>query len=158
MHVKSTPDHATEPVLGAHAAPSADVGAQDEYDSYSQGFCDFLNDAPTVFHAVDHYVRLLDAAGYVYLSEREDWSKKVKPGGKYYVTRNYTSLIAFTVGGKYWPGHGVALIGSHIDALTLKVKPVSKASNVGFLQLKVAPYAVSTFLPLSHALLPHARL
>ena len=118
-----------------------------DYDSYGQGFCDFLNDAPTVFHAVEHYVKALDGAGYTYLSERDDWSKKVKAGGKYYVTRNYTSLIAFTVGAKYWPGHGIALIGSHIDALTLKVKPVSKLSNVGFLQLKVAPYAVSRSLP-----------
>ncbi|BFZ55292.1 hypothetical protein PYCC9005_002332 [Savitreella phatthalungensis] len=120
---------------------TADCAAADEYDGYGQGFCDFLNDAPTVFHAVEHYAKTLKAAGYVHLTERDDWAKQLKPGGKYFLTRNYSSLIAFALGGKYEAGNGVALIGTHIDALTLRVKPVSKASNCGFLQLGVAPYA-----------------
>ena len=104
-------------------------------------FCDFLNDAPTVFHAVHHYVKKLKTAGYQYLSERDDWEKAVKPGGKYYFSRNYSSLVAFTIGSRYVAGNGVSLIGSHIDALTMRVKPVSTKSSAGYLQVGVAPYA-----------------
>lgn len=108
---------------------------------YGQGFCDFLNASPTVFHAVDYYAKRLEKAGYSHLTEREDWSDKLEAGGKYYLTRNYSSLIAFAIGDNYKPGNGTALIGSHIDALTMRVKPVSTKSSVGYLQLAVAPYA-----------------
>lgn len=111
------------------------------HDKYAQGFCDFLNASPTIFHAVEYYALKLQRAGYKHLSERDDWSGVLKPGGKYFFTRNYSSMIAFTVGEKYVAGNGIALIGSHIDALTMRVKPVSTKSSVGYLQLGVAPYA-----------------
>ncbi|ORY83266.1 aminopeptidase I [Protomyces lactucae-debilis] len=118
-------------------APSSDPAK----DTHSKGFLDFLNDAPTVFHAVAHYTTKLNNAGYTHLAERDDWQAIIKPGGKYYLTRNGSSLVAFAVGRKYSPGKGVALIGSHIDALTMRVKPVSKKSSLGYLQLGVSPYA-----------------
>lgn len=76
------------------------------------------------------------------LPAREDWTGKIEPGGKYFVTRNGSSTIAFTVGKAYKPGNGVAIIAGHIDALTAKLKPVSnKPTKAGYVQLGVAPYA-----------------
>lgn len=76
------------------------------------------------------------------LPARNDWSEKVEPGGKYYVTRNDSSMIAFKVGKSYQPGNGAAMIAGHIDALTAKLKPVSKKpTKAGYVQLGVAPYA-----------------
>jgi aminopeptidase I len=76
------------------------------------------------------------------LSERSSWSSEVKRGGKYFVERNGSSLIAFAVGTNYKSGDGVALIASHIDALTARLKPVSKkATKAGYEQLGVAQYA-----------------
>ncbi len=73
---------------------------------------------------------------------RDDWTDKVTPGGKYLVTRNGSSLVAFSVGKAYKPGNGVAMIGGHIDALTARLKPVSaKPTKAGYVQLGVAPYA-----------------
>lgn len=63
-------------------------------------------------------------------------------GGKYYVTRNDSSLIAFIVGEQYESGNGVAMIAGHVDALTARVRPVStKHTSAGYLQLGVQPYA-----------------
>lgn len=46
------------------------------------------------------------------------------------------------VGEAYKPGNGVAIVAGHIDALTAKLKPVSKKPvKAGYLQLGVAPYA-----------------
>lgn len=51
-------------------------------------------------------------------------------------------MIAFTVGGGYKSGNGVAMIAGHIDALTARLKPVSsKKTSAGYVQLGVVPYA-----------------
>lgn len=58
------------------------------------------------------------------------------------MTRNGSTLIAFTVGKSYKAGSGVAMVAGHIDALTARLKPVSaKPSKAGYVQLGVAPYA-----------------
>lgn len=109
--------------------------------SYAQPFCSFLSENPTVFHAVSYFATELEHAGYTKLSERSAWD--LSPGGRYYLTRNSSSLIAFQVGKSFRPGDGgVAMIAGHVDALTAKLKPISKiVSPAGFSQLGVAPYA-----------------
>ncbi|KAL4737605.1 glycosyl hydrolase family 71-domain-containing protein [Aspergillus similis] len=111
-------------------------------DDYSQAYCDFMTEHPTIFHAVDGFSKQLESKGYKYLSERELWTPQLKRGGKYYTIRNGSSLIAFSVGPEYKSGNGLAIIAGHIDALTAKLKPVSKLPNkAGYIQLGVAPYA-----------------
>lgn len=76
------------------------------------------------------------------LSSRDSWVGKLEPGGKYYTTRNGSSIIAFSVGKAYKPGNGFAMIAGHIDALTARLRPVSaKPGNDGYIKLGVAPYA-----------------
>ena len=76
------------------------------------------------------------------LSERKAWNDELQKGGKYFVSRNGSSLIAFEIGGGYKSGNGVAMIAGHVDALTARLKPVSnKRAAGGYVQLGVAPYA-----------------
>ncbi len=76
------------------------------------------------------------------LSSRDSWAGKLEPGGKYYTTRNGSSIIAFAVGKAYKPGNGFAMIAGHIDALTARLKPTSTKPNAhGYIQLGVAQYA-----------------
>ncbi|EXK97191.1 hypothetical protein FOQG_02470 [Fusarium oxysporum f. sp. raphani 54005] len=113
-----------------------------EPECFTKPFCDFLRENPTIFHTVDYFENKLKALGYEQLSPRDNWSGKIQPGGKYWVTRNGSSLIAFKVGKAYKPGDGVAMIGGHIDALAAKLKPVStKPVKAGYIQLGAAPYA-----------------
>ena len=109
-------------------------------EKYTQPYLEFMTNNPTVFHAVDHLTTKLATAGYVYLSEREQW--KIKPGGKYYTKRNGSAFIAFAVGKDYKPGNGVGIVAGHIDALTARLKPIPKLqTKAGYVQLGVAPYA-----------------
>ncbi|KAL2810205.1 glycosyl hydrolase family 71-domain-containing protein [Aspergillus granulosus] len=122
-------------------APSAKVESINPAD-YSQPYCDFMTNHPTIFHAVDGFAKQLESKGYEYLSERELWTSRLQRGGKYYTKRNGSALIAFAVGREYKSGNGAAIIAGHIDALTAKLKPVSKLPNkAGYAQLAVAPYA-----------------
>ncbi len=110
-------------------------------ENYGQPFCDFLTKNPTVFHAVDAFAKQFKDKGFTKLSERESW--KLKKGGKYFIERNGSSMVAFVVGERYEPGNGAAMIAGHVDALTAKLKPIPKLENkAGFVQLGVAPYAV----------------
>lgn len=107
---------------------------------FAKPFCKFLSTNPTVFHAASAIASDLTEAGYSKLSSRDIWT--LEKGGKYFVERNGSSLIAFEVGKGYEPGNGVAMIAGHIDALTAKLKPIPKLDTKGgFVQLGVAPYA-----------------
>ncbi|KAE8134861.1 glycosyl hydrolase family 71-domain-containing protein [Aspergillus pseudotamarii] len=111
-------------------------------EDYTKPYCEFMTANPTIFHAVDGFTRQLESQGYKRLPERDTWISKLEKGGKYYVTRNGSAFISFSIGRDYKSGNGMAIVAGHIDALTAKLKPVSKLPNkAGFRQLGVAPYA-----------------
>ncbi|KAL6715688.1 hypothetical protein ACLMJK_006649 [Lecanora helva] len=100
----------------------------------------FLNASPTPFHAVHNVIRRLERAGYQRLEEKEPWSPRCAPGGKYYLTRNTSTIMAFAIGKRWRPGKPVAMIGAHTDSPTLRVKPISKREGSGFIQVGVETY------------------
>jgi len=126
-------------------APAIPLAAQQPYSDFkprrfAKPFCKFLSNNPTVFHASAALAAQCEEAGFTRLSERDVW--KLEKGGKYFVERNGSSLIAFGVGDAYEPGNGVAMIAGHIDALTARLKPIpTKTNSQGFVQLGVAAYS-----------------
>ena len=107
---------------------------------YAKPFLKFISENPTVFHTIDYFSKELEDNGFTKLSERNSW--KLKRGGKYYFERNGSGLIAFVIGENYEAGNGAAIIASHVDALTTKLKPISaKSTKAGFIQLGIAHYA-----------------
>ncbi|ORY74822.1 peptidase M18 aminopeptidase I [Protomyces lactucae-debilis] len=109
---------------------------------HADGFVDFINASPTHYHAVRQLTADLTAAGFQRLSECRDWSTSIRQGGKYYVTRNGTSVVAFVVGGAYTLPGPIAMVATHVDNIKWTVKPISKQVSLGYELLKVAPYGV----------------
>ena len=103
-------------------------------------FLKFVNASPTPFHAVKSVKDRLLGAGFVEIRERDDWSSTCKPGGRYFLTRNTTTILAFAVGHDWEPGNPVAMIGAHTDSPCLRIKPVSKSQSEGYLQVGVETY------------------
>jgi len=90
---------------------------------------DYFDRSSDPFLAVQTSIDLLKEAGFEQLDETGT-TIEVTRGGKYYYTRNKSSLVAFTVGEKYQAGHGgFKIIGGHTDSPNLRVKPRSKRSD-----------------------------
>ncbi|ODV80990.1 aspartyl aminopeptidase [Suhomyces tanzawaensis NRRL Y-17324] len=111
---------------------------------HAQSFVDYLNNSPTPYHVVNSSIEKLAKAGFEELTERSNWNTALKRGGKYYVTRNASSLIAFTVGEKYENGNGIAAVGAHTDSPCLRIKPISKKTSEGFIQVGVESRVYAT--------------
>lgn len=108
---------------------------------YANEFIEFVNNLPTPYHAVSTVKSILSKAGFTEIDERSDWQKiPLEKNGKYFVTRNASSLIGFTVGGKFENGNGIAIVGAHTDSPCLRIKPVLKRTKEGFIQVGVEQY------------------
>ena len=112
---------------------------------FNQQLCGFLGRATTPFHAVQEMSRALVEAGYLPLSESEDW--QLVAGGKYFVQRNSSSIIAFVVGSKSGPIEGVRMVGAHTDSPCLMVKPAPEILSNGYFQLGVEVYGGALLNP-----------
>lgn len=113
--------------------------------SIAEGFVKFLRACPCQYHVVKECSSQLMAQGFVRLSERESWEGKIRPNGKYFFTRNQSSLFAFAVGGEFEKGNGFSIVAAHTDSPNLKLKPVSKQENNGYHMLGVETYGGGKF-------------
>ena len=55
----------------------------------------FINESPTAYHSVKNASSILEESGFEYIPESKKFN--ITKGGKYYTTRNGTSLIAFKI-------------------------------------------------------------
>ncbi|KAE9964333.1 hypothetical protein BLS_008449 [Venturia inaequalis] len=106
----------------------------------ARDFLTFVDASPTPFHAVQSAKEKLEKAGFKHIKERDPWSSTLQPGGKYYLTRNGSTLVAFAIGEKWKSGNPLAMIGAHTDSCTFRIKPVSKRQSDGFIQVGVEAY------------------
>lgn len=87
-------------------------------DKKIQDLVEFLDAAHSVYHAAAYLSDMLQKAGYTRLSETENW--ELVPGGKYFMVRGGTSVVAFRIPGV--APKGFMMTASHSDRPTFKVK------------------------------------
>ncbi len=78
----------------------------------------FLDSAHSVYHAVAALAEMLEKDGYARLLETDSWT--LTPGGKYYLTRGGSAVIAFRV--PEGEIKGFLISASHADRPCFKVK------------------------------------
>ena len=116
------------------------------------GMMDFIGRSPTAFQAVENLCGMLEGAGYERLDEARAWA--LRPGGRYFVTRNRSAVMAFRL-----PDAGLThfqITSSHADSPCFKLKPVPGRAQNGYAVLNVEKYGgmiMSTWMdrPLSIA-------
>lgn len=103
---------------------------------FNEELIHFIDVSPTPFHAVGWMAKKLDENGFIALREDELWN--LVEGKKYYVTRNDSSIIAFT----YPPSseRGYTIVGAHTDSPHLRLKPNPLTTSAGVKRLGVEPY------------------
>jgi aspartyl aminopeptidase len=116
-----------------------------DVDTFNQDLCDFLGVATTPFHAVAEMAGRLTRAGFVRLEEDAAWDPAA--GGKYFVTRNQSSIVAFVVGRDSPPVEGLRMVGAHTDSPCLMVKPAPERVQKGYFQLGVEVYGGALLNP-----------
>ncbi len=89
------------------------------YEEIVSGLASFIGKSPTAFHAIANIGAILREHGYQRICEGEKW--EIKPGGKYYVTRNDSSIIALNVGARL-TDYCFKIAASHSDSPTFKIK------------------------------------
>ena len=85
----------------------------------SNKLIDFIKNSLTAFHVVKNFAKMLEKSGFTKLNERDKW--KLKTNGKYYVTRNDSSIIAFCMPEKE-EFYNFQIAAAHSDSPAFKIK------------------------------------
>lgn len=97
----------------------------------------FIENSPTAFHAIANCEEILKEKGFTKLCETKEW--ELIPQGKYYVTRNDSSMVAFVIPEGNFKGFHMAAAHSDSPCFKIKEKPEIEVEKV-YTKLNVEPY------------------
>ena len=107
------------------------------YDNILPGLLDFLKSSPSCFHAAANLRTRLSGAGCEELTEGSEW--RLVPGGKYFVLRNESALIAFRVPRADFTGFQIAAAHSDSPSFRIKENPEMPAAGA-YVKLNTEKY------------------
>lgn len=87
-------------------------------DNRISALMDFLDASHSVYHAAAYLEKELQQHGYTRLTEHADWH--LVPGGKYYLTRGDSAVIALRI--PHGAPQGFLMSAAHSDRPTFKIK------------------------------------
>lgn len=89
--------------------------------SNTQELLNFINKSKTAFQSAFEIKSILDKEGYAEIKEEDTWN--LEKGGKYYIKKNDSAVIAFEIGTGDIEKDGFRLIGAHTDSPGFRIKP-----------------------------------
>lgn len=92
-----------------------------EIKSFAREVIEFIDDSPSTYHVVKNCSTILEENGFSRLGPKEKWNLKL--GGKYFVKRSNSTIIAFTIGENLNLKKGFKIFGSHTDSPCFRIKP-----------------------------------
>jgi len=112
---------------------------------FNQNLLAFLDKSPTPFHAVKTMTECLEHNGFQALDEKAAWGQL--SAGRYYVTRNESSVVAFNLPEAPLAETGFHMVGAHTDSPCLQVKPQPEQVKHSLWQLGVEVYGGALLNP-----------
>lgn len=97
---------------------------------------DFIDKCTDSWHTADTVADILSKKGYTQMFEGDEWD--LTPGGKYYIMRNMSSIIAFKL-----PDAGIKsfmITAAHGESPSFKLKPNPEKSDKSYTRLGVEAY------------------
>ncbi len=96
----------------------------------------FIDSCPSPYHTVSSLKEILLSSGYTELSEGTSWP--LRAGGRYFLTRGLSSLIAFRLPTLSYVGFQIS--ASHGDSPTFRLKENGEALTAGYTRVTVEKY------------------
>lgn len=109
---------------------------------FNRELLDYIAESPVSFLAAARAAALLESAGFKRLAEEEHW--EIRAGGRYYVMRNDSALLAFEVPQRF---EGIRITASHCDSPYFKIKENPEMSRQGYVVLNVERYGGMILAP-----------
>ena len=114
------------------------------YRETAERLLEFIKKSPTAFQAVETMKARFVEEGFTELKEEEHW--EIKAGGNYFVTRNSSAIIAFSI-----PQEGAdsfRIMASHSDSPAFKIKENPEMDVEGaYVKLNVEKYGGMLLFP-----------
>ncbi len=98
----------------------------------------FINNTPNAYYCVYNLKKMLKENGFEELYENENWNN-LKTDGKYFVSRNDSSLISFKIL-SYSENVGFNIVAAHTDSPSFTIKPNADMFDNMYLKLNINGY------------------
>ena len=98
----------------------------------------FMNNTPNAYYCVHNLKQMLEANGFEEIYENENWDS-LKIDGKYFVSRNDSSLIAFKMN-ENKEKVGFNIVAAHTDSPGFTIKPNADMFDNMYLKLNISGY------------------
>lgn len=99
---------------------------------------DFINKSPTAFNAIYNIKEMLIKKGFLELKEEDKFILEKDKG--YFITRNESCLIAFSIGKNIQEDFSFKIVASHVDSPSFKVKPNYNSKTDVYNKINIEPY------------------
>lgn len=119
--------------------------SENKNKKHAQNMLDFIKNSPSCFHAVKNICTKLSQNGFSELKESQKWN--LKKGSRYFVTRNSSSVIAFTIPDSKEENSPFMICASHSDSPSFKIKENPEISGNGCVVLNVEKYGGMLIAP-----------
>ena len=107
------------------------------YEETTEKLLEFISKSPTAFQAAEETRRRFLEEGFTELKEEERW--ELEKGGKYFVMRNHSAIIGFSIPVNDCRRYHI--IASHSDSPSFKIKENPEMSvNGAYVKLNVERY------------------
>ena len=109
-----------------------------EVKSFAREVIEFIDESPSTYHVVKNCSDILDENGFERIMPREKW--KIKKGGKYFLKKSSSTIIAFTVGEDFDVKNGFKIFGAHTDSPCFRIKPNPEIVTENIVRLNTEVY------------------
>ena len=109
-----------------------------EVKSFAREVIEFIDESPTVYHVVKNCSDILEENGFKRIMPREKW--EIKRGGKYFLKKSSSTIIAITVGKNFDVKKGFKIFGGHTDSPCFRIKPNPEMISENIVRLNTEVY------------------
>ena len=109
-----------------------------EVKSFAREVIEFIDESPSTYHVVKNCSDIFDENGFERIMPREKW--EIKKGGKYFLKKSSSTIIAFTVGEDFDVKNGFKIFGAHTDSPCFRIKPSPEIVTENVVRLNTEVY------------------